>query len=228
MFLLYPIGDNIFSCPFFLLEVAHITWLNYPHLHLQSQEWQSSFAYGASLTLTIFCLPISLFFSSFTFKNSYDCIKPTQIIQDCGGVQSLSCVQLFGTPWTTACEASLSFTISESLLRFMSIESVILSNHLFLCHFLILLPSVFPSIRVFSSDLAHCNRWSVYWSFSNIQGWFPLGLTGLILRINRISSQSKGLSRVFSSTAIQKHHFFRAWPSLWSNSHICKWLLEKP
>ena len=109
----------------------------------------------------------------------------------------------------------------------MSTESVILSNHLFLCHFLILLPSIFPSIRVFSSELAPCNRWSEYWSFSNIQGWFPLGLTGLIFRINRISSQSKGLSRVFSSTAIQRHHFFHAWPSLWSNSHICKWLLEK-
>ena len=99
--------------------------------------------------------------------------------------------------------------------------------YLILCHPL-LLPSVFPSIRVFSDELALRIRWPKYWSFSfsistsmNIQGWFPLGLTGLI------SLLSKGLSRAFSNTTVQKHQFFGAQPSLWSNSHIHTWLLEK-
>ena len=81
-------------------------------------------------------------------------------------VQSLSRVQLFVTPWNAARQASLSFTISQSLLKLMSIESVMPSNHLLLCCSLLLLPSIFPSIRVFSNELAHCIRWSKYWSFS--------------------------------------------------------------
>ena len=79
-------------------------------------------------------------------------------------VKSLSHVQLFATPWTAAHQASLSFTISRSLLKLMSIESVMPSNHLVLCH--PLLPSIFPSIRVFSSESALCIRWPKYWSFS--------------------------------------------------------------
>ena len=81
-------------------------------------------------------------------------------------VQSLSCVWLFVTPWTAESQASLSFTISRSFLKLMFIESVILSNHLILCHPLLLLPSVFPSIRVFSSESALCIRWWKYWGFS--------------------------------------------------------------
>ena len=81
-------------------------------------------------------------------------------------VQSLSCIQLFATPWTAAHQASLSFTISLSLLKLMSIESVIPFNHLILCHPLLLLPSIFPSIRVFSNESALCIRWPKYWSFS--------------------------------------------------------------
>ena len=81
-------------------------------------------------------------------------------------VQSLSCVQLFVTPWTAACHASLCFSISKSLLNLISIESVTPSNHLILCHPLLLLPSIFPSIRVFSNELAFCIRWPKYWSFS--------------------------------------------------------------
>ena len=80
-------------------------------------------------------------------------------------VQSLSCVQLFATPWTAAFQASLSFTISRSLLRLMSIESVMPSNHLILCR-LLLLPSIFPSLRVFSSESVLRIRWPQYWSFS--------------------------------------------------------------
>ena len=80
--------------------------------------------------------------------------------------QSLSHVQLFATPWTAACQASLSITNSQSLLKLMSIESVMPSNHLILCHLLLLLPSIFPSIRVFSNESALRIRWPKYWSFS--------------------------------------------------------------
>ena len=81
-------------------------------------------------------------------------------------VQSLSRVQLFGTPWIAACQASLSFTISQSLLKLMSIVSVMPSNHLILCHPLLFLPSIFPSIRVSSNESALLIRWLKYWSFS--------------------------------------------------------------
>ena len=81
-------------------------------------------------------------------------------------VQSLSRVGLFVTPWTTACQASLSITNSRSLLKFMSTESVMPSNHLILCHPLLLSPSIFPSIRVFSNESALLIRWPKYWSFS--------------------------------------------------------------
>ena len=81
-------------------------------------------------------------------------------------VHLLSLVPLFPTPWTAACHASLSFTIPQSLLKFISIESVISSNHLVLCQPLLLMPSIFPSIRVFSNESALCVRWPKYWSFS--------------------------------------------------------------
>ena len=104
-----------------------------------------------------------------------------------GVVQLHSCVQFFATPWTAAHQASLSFTISWSLLKLVSIESVMPSNHLILCHPLLLLPSVFPSIRVFSNESALRIRWpSITASASasvlpmNIQCLFPLGLTGLL------------------------------------------------
>ena len=81
-------------------------------------------------------------------------------------VQSLSGVQLFVTSWTAIHQAFLSFTISPSLFKFMSIESVMPSNHIILCHPILLLPSVFPSIRVFSNELPRHSRWPQYWSFS--------------------------------------------------------------
>ena len=99
------------------------------------------------------------------------------------------------------------------------------SNYLILCRPLLLLASIFPSIRVFSNELVLCNRWPKYWSFSfsiNIQGRFPLGWTDWIFL------QSKGLSRVFTNTTVQKHQFFGIQPSLCSSSHIHTWLLEKP
>ena len=81
-------------------------------------------------------------------------------------VSLLSCVQLFATSWIAACQASLSITNSQSLLKLMSIESMMLSNHLILCRPLLLLPSIFPSIRVFSNESALCIKWPKYWSFS--------------------------------------------------------------
>ena len=84
----------------------------------------------------------------------------------CVVVQSLSCVQLFVTLWTAARQASLSITISQSFLKLMCVESVMPSNHLILCHPLLLLHSVFPSIRIFSKESTLCIRWSKYWSFS--------------------------------------------------------------
>ena len=81
-------------------------------------------------------------------------------------VQLVSHVQLFATPWTATCQASLSFTISQRLLKLISIESVMPSNHLNLCHLLLLLPSIFPSVRVFSNELALHIRWPTFWSFS--------------------------------------------------------------
>ena len=81
-------------------------------------------------------------------------------------VQSFSLIWLFATPWTASLQASLSITNSQSLLKLMSIKSVMPSNHLFLCHPLLLLSSIFPSIRVFSNESALCIRWPKYWSFS--------------------------------------------------------------
>ena len=121
-------------------------------------------------------------------------------------VQLLSSVQLFVTPWTAACQASLSITYSQSLPKLMSIESVMPSNHLILCCPLFLLPSIFPNIRVFSNESALHIRWPKYWRFSfnilgipmNTQDWSPLGWTGWM------SLQSKGLSRVL------QHHSSKA------------------
>ena len=107
--------------------------------------------------------------------------------------------------------------------------SVMLSNHLILSHPLLLLPSVFPSIRVFSNESALCIRWPKYWSFSfsKVPSNEYSGLSSF--RIDWLTSLlSKGLSRVFSNTTIQNHQLFGPQPSLWSNSHICTWLLEKP
>ena len=105
--------------------------------------------------------------------------------------------------------------------KLMSIKLVMSSNHLILCHPLLLLPSIFLSIRVFSNESVLRIRWPKYWSFSfsispsnEYSGSFPLGLTGWI------SFQFKGLSRVFSNTTVQKHHFFGTQLSLLSNSHI--------
>ena len=149
-------------------------------------------------------------------KNIYFCFigmsKPLIVFSS---VQSISCVWFFATPWIAVCQASLSITDSWSPPKPMSIESVMTSNHLILCHLFLLLPSIFPSIRVFSSGSVLCIKWPKYWSFSfnivlpmNLQDWSPLGWTGWM------SLQSKGLSRVFSNTTFLKHQFSGAWISL--------------
>ena len=124
-------------------------------------------------------------------------------------VQLYNHVWPFSTPWTVALQAFLYFTIYQSLLKFISIESLMPSNHLILCRPLLFLPSIFPNISVFLNGFASGSQ-SVGASASasvlpmNIQNWFPLGWTGWI------SLLSKGLSRVFSNTTIQKHKFFSA------------------
>ena len=151
------------------------------------------------------------------------------LLRDFSSVQSLSHIRLFATPWTAARQASLSFTISQGLLKLMFIESVMQCSHLILCCPLLLLPSIFPSIRVFSSESVLPIRWQSTGASAlasvlpmNIQDWFPFRWS------HWISLLSKELSRVFSNTTVQKHQFFSAQPPLWSNSHIHTWLLEKP
>jgi len=124
------------------------------------------------------------------------------------------------SPWTAVPPLSLSFTNSQSLRKLMSIEWVMPSNHLILCHPLFLLPSIFPSIRIFSNESVLHTRWPKYWSFSfNIS---PSNeYSGIIsFRIDRFDLLAvQGLSTVFSNTTVQKHQFFGAQLSLWSNSH---------
>ena len=136
-------------------------------------------------------------------------------------VQSFSHVQIFATPYTTACHTSLSITNSRSLTKPMSTESVMPSNHLIICHSLLLLPSISPNIRVYSNESALHIRWPKYWRLSfNIS---PSNEhSGLIsFRMDQWTFfQSKGLSWVFSSTTVQKHQFFGSQLSLESNCHI--------
>ena len=120
------------------------------------------------------------------------------------------CVRLFVIPWTTARQASLS--ISRSLRKLMSIESVMPPNHFILCCLLLLLPSIFPNIRVFSNESALLIRWPKYWSFSfNIS---PSSEHPGLISFKMDWLQSKGPSRVFSNTTVRKYQFFSAQFSL--------------
>ena len=144
-------------------------------------------------------------------------------------VQSLSRVPLFVTPWTATCQASLSITKSQSLLKLYSIESVIPSNHCIHCHPLLLLPSIFPRIRVFSNESAPPIRWRKYWSFSFIIS-LSNEYSGLIyFRIDWFDL----LVVQGTLKSLLQHHSLKAsilgtQPFLLPNSHICSWLLEKP
>ena len=161
----------------------------------------------------IFKFPLPLEYDHFENRKF-----PLIILISFSVVQSLSPVQLFVTPRTAACQAVLSFTVSWTSLRLMSIELVMLSSHLVLCCPL-LLSSIFPNIMIFSKEYALCIRCSKYQSFSispsnEYSGLISLRLTDLI------SLQSIGLSKVFSSATIHKHQFFYPQSPLWSNSHI--------
>ena len=142
--------------------------------------------------------------------------------------QLLSHVQLPATPWTAACQDSLFITNSWSLLKLMSVELVLPSNHLSSVVPFSSCPQSFPVSGSFQMIQLFASGGQSIWGLAsasvlpmNIKGWFPLGLTGWI------SLQSKGLSRVFSNTTVQKHQFFGAQPSSQSHSHIHTWLLEK-
>ena len=144
--------------------------------------------------------------------------------QYCIVVQSFSRVWLFAIAWMAAYQASWSFTVSWSLLKHMSVELVIPSNHLAPFSFC---PESFPASRSFPVSQHYASGGQSIGASAlvlpmNIQGWFPLELTGFI------SLLSEGFSRVFSSTTVQKHQFFSSQPSLWCNSHLYTWLLEKP
>ena len=143
-------------------------------------------------------------------------------------VQSLSCVQLFETPWTAACQAALSVTSSQTWLKVMSIESVMTSNHLILGHPCLLSPSVFPSIRVFSNESVLRIRWPKDWSFrfsispsSEYSGLisFRIDWFDLLDVQGTLKSPLQHLSSIASIFSTQL--------SLWSNFHIHTWLLEK-
>ena len=155
-------------------------------------------------------------------------LKRMMDTQSVSSVQLLSHVWLFVTPWNAAHQVSLSIANSQNLFKPMSIESVMPSNHLILCCPLLLPSSIFPASGSFKmSQFFTSGGQSIGVSASasvlpmNNQDWFPLGWTDLI------SLQSKGLSRVFSNTTVQKHQFFGAQLSLYSNSHLhTRW--EKP
>ena len=170
-----------------------------------------SWAEILTISWTIFYLPGKLSFHQFS------------------SVQSLSHVWFFATPWIAARQASLSITNSRSLLKLTSIESVMPSSHLILCRPLLLLPPIPPSSESFPmSQLFAWGGQSIGVSAlasvlpNNTQDWSPSEWTGWM------SLQSKGLSRVFSNTTVQKHQFFSIQLSSQSNSHIHTWPLEKP
>ena len=142
-------------------------------------------------------------------------------------VQSLSRVQLFATPWNIACQAYLSITNSWSSPKPMSMESVMPSNHLILCHVLLLLPSIFPSFRVFPNESALRIRWPKYWSFTFRHCNEHPGLISFKMdwvHLLAVQGTLKSLLQYHSSKASILQHS----ACLWSNSHICTWLLEKP
>ena len=131
----------------------------------------------------------------------------------------LSRVRLFVTPWAAAHQASPSFIISQSLLKLMSIESVMPSNHFFFCHPLLLLPSIFTNIRVFSSESALLIRWPKHWNFSIIPCKEHSGSISFRIDWFDLLAVQGNLKKLLNTT-VQKHQFFGAQLSSQSNSHI--------
>ena len=174
-------------------------------------------------TLNNLCHLINVF-KPFTFKVIIAIVRLLYIISS---VQSLSCVRLFATPLTAACQACLSITNSRSLRKLKSIESVMPSNHLILCCPLLLLPSIFPNIRVFSNESALCIRWPKYWSFTfNISpsnehpgltsfrmDWLDLlavqGTLKSLLQHHSSKHQSSMLSSLYCQTLTSIHNYWK-------------------
>ena len=219
-----------FPCPLFTVLMQKMRWgSNFSHL--------SSLLSPSPLLLTLQGLPAhkcGLLFSAVTLQiHSFICVLKKYCIRfrsvKFSSVQSLSNVRLFVTPWIAAHQASLTINNSQSPPKPMYIKLVMPSSHLILCHPLFLLPPIPPSIRVFSNELTLRMRWPKFGVSAstsvlpmNTQDWSPLGWTGWI------SLQSKGLSRVISSTTVQKHQFVSSQLSSQSNSHIHTWPLGKP
>ena len=145
----------------------------------------------------------SVFWELFTYQSPalYSQSQYISTFLHFSSVQLLSHVRLFATPWIAARQASLSITNSRSSPKLTCIESVMPSSHLILCHPLLLLPPIPPSIRVFSNESTLRMKWPKYWSFSS-------SISPSNEHPGLISLQSKGLTRVFSSTTVQKYHFF--------------------
>ena len=183
---------------------------------------------------TVYSLNILLSLDTILIKNK---ILSLKLVSCFSSVQSLQfssvaqlCLTLCDSYDREARQASLSITNSQSSLTLRSIESVMLSSHLLFCCPLLLLLPIPPSIRVFSNELTLCKRWPKYWSFSFsiIPSKEHTGLISFIEWTCWIFLQSKGLSRVFSNTIVQKHQFFGAQLSSQSNFHIHTLPLEKP
>ena len=188
----------------------HMLYFIWPKINLITDETSTKLSWIWNPHSLKFSLSFMEWRRDYVIKDAMkgECIKYISIYiwRAFSLVQSLSCVQLFVTLWTAVCQSSLSITNSQNLLKLMSMDLVMPSNHLILCCLLLLLPSFFPIIRVFSSESVLCIRWPKYWSFS-----FSISpsneYSGLIsFRTDGwISLLSKGLSRVFSNTTVQKH-----------------------
>ena len=170
-------------------------------LPMNIQDW---FPLGWTGWISLQSKGLSRVFSNTTVKSINSSALSLLTSIHAAAAKSLQSCLTLCAPWTAARQAILSITNSQSLLKLMSIESVMPSNHLILCHPLLFLPSIFPSIRVFPNESVLHIRWPKFWSFSfsispsnEYQEWFPLGWTGWI------SLQSKGLSRVFSNTTVK-------------------------
>ena len=185
----------------------------------------SSWVGRAGFVLSQFCGKGPSHLKTKHIRNSF----LSYVILQFSSVQSFSHVWLFVTPWIAARQASLSIINSRSSLRLMSIESVMPSNHLILCRPFLFLPSIFPSIRIFSNESALHIRWPRYWSFS-----FSISpsneYSGLIsFRMDWLDLlASQGTLKSLFQHHSSKHQFFGAQPSLWYSFHVCTWLLEKP
>ena len=184
------------NCTFWSRKIPIKPGISYSENKKILQEWCK---HVKKLVTWLKSDPISKIWHNLGFKNKNIIMK-----HEFSSIQLHNHVWLFVTPWTAVCKASLTITNSQSLLKYTSIESVMPSNHLILCHPLLLLPSILSGGQIGASASVLP---------VNIQGWLSSGLTGLI------SLLSKGLSRVFSSITVEKHQFFSTQSSSGSNPH---------